>query len=173
MFDYQPCLAGDRVRLRPLTAGDREALYAIARDPAVWALHPHSDRWREDVFADYFADGLASGGALTALSRDTGEVIGWSRYSSRFTLPGEIEIGWTFLGRDWWGGAYNADMKRVMIAHAFGFVDRVIFRIGPGNLRSRRAAEKIGAVLTDRTQGEGAALSLIYAIDKPSETGAA
>ncbi len=169
MFDYQPHLTGERVKLRPVTAEDREALYAVASDPDVWALHPRADRWREEVFADYFADGLASGGALTALSRETGEVIGWSRFSAQFTLPGEIEIGWTFLGRAWWGGAFNAEMKRLMLDHAFRFVDRVILRIGPGNLRSRRAAEKIGAILTDRTQGEGASLNLIYAIDKPKE----
>lgn len=167
MFDYQPHLRGERVVMAPTTPDDRAALYAIAADPAVWALHPRSDRWRDDVFAAYFADGLASGGSLTARNRDTGEVIGWSRYASLFTLPGEIEIGWTFLGRAWWGGDYNADMKRVMLAHAFRFVDRVILRIGPGNLRSRRAAEKIGAILTDRTEGKGAALNLIYAIDKP------
>jgi RimJ/RimL family protein N-acetyltransferase len=170
MFDYQPHLTGDRVYMRPTAAEDRAALYAIAADPAVWALHPRSDRWREDVFAAYFADGLTSGGSLTALSRETREVIGWSRYSSLFTRPGEIEIGWTFLGRAWWGGAFNADMKRVMLAHAFRFVDRVILRIGPNNLRSRRAAEKIGAVLTDRTEGEGALLNLFYAIDKTLET---
>ena len=168
MFDFQPRLAGERVSLRPVTAEDKPALYALAADPAVWALHPRSDRWREDVFAAFFADGLASGGALTAESVETGEVIGWSRYSDLFTQPGEIEIGWTFLGRRWWGGAFNADMKRLMITHAFRFVDRVIFRIGPDNLRSRRAVEKIGARLTDRTQGEGAALNVIYAIDKAS-----
>ena len=172
MFDYQPRLTGEKVILRPVTAQDEAALYAIASDPAVWALHPRSDRWRKDVFTAYFADGLASGGALTALCRETGEVIGWSRYSVQFALAGEIEIGWTFLGRQWWGGAHNADMKRLMLAHAFRFVDRVILRIGPHNLRSRRAAEKIGAVLTDRTEGEGAALNLIYAIDKPVETDA-
>ena len=172
MFDYQPRLTGEHVLLRPVTAEDRAALYAIASDPAVWALHPRADRWREEVFADYFADGLSSGGALTALSRATAEVIGWSRYSAQFTLPGEIEIGWTFLGRAWWGGVFNAEMKQLMVDHAFRFVDRVILRIGPGNLRSRRAAEKIGAVLTDRTQGEGAGLNLIYAIDKPLEPNA-
>jgi len=74
--------------------------------------------------------------ALFALG--TGSVAGWSRFSADHALPGEIEIGWTFLGRAYWGGAYNLDMKRLKIAHAFRFVDRVIFRIGAGNVRSRR-----------------------------------
>lgn len=74
-------------------------------------------------------------------------MLGWSRYSSDFVEPGEVEIGWTFLGRAYWGGPYNAEMKRLMLQHAFRFVDRVIFRIGETNARSRRAAEKIGASL--------------------------
>ena len=44
-------------------------------------------------------------------------------------------------------GDYNGEMKRLMLAHAFRFVDRVILRIGETNARSRRAAEKIGAKL--------------------------
>jgi RimJ/RimL family protein N-acetyltransferase len=38
-------------------------------------------------------------------------------------------------------------MKRLMLEHAFRFVKSVVFLIGPGNLRSRRAIEKVGGVL--------------------------
>jgi len=152
MFDCQPHLTGRLVDLRPVAAEDWRALYAQAADPDVWALHPHSDRWREDVFRAYFEEGLASGGALVAIDRASGAVAGWSRYSAQFALPGEIEIGWTFLGRAYWGGAYNGDMKQAMLTHAFRFVDQVIFRIGKDNLRSRRAIEKIGSTLDDRAR---------------------
>ncbi len=168
MFDYQPVLRGEAVILRPAVAGDRDALFALASDPRVWALHPRSDRYQESVFQAYFDDGLASGGALVALCRTTGAVAGWSRYSADFARPGEIEIGWTFLGRDYWGGKINADMKRLMLTHAFRFVDQVIFRVGERNLRSRRAVEKLGATLTDRTDspdaGAAGSVNLYYAI---------
>ena len=104
------------------------------------------------MFRAYFEDGLKSGGALVAVSKADGAIAGWSRYSAEFAEPGEIEIGWSFLGRAWWGGAYNGEMKRLMLDHAFRFVDRVIFRIGEHNLRSRRAVEKIGGKLMDRTE---------------------
>ncbi len=151
MFDYQPHLTGEIVEMRPVTADDWAALYALGSDPAVWALHPASDRWKDDVFRAFFEDGLASGGALVAIDRATGDTIGWSRFSALFTEPGEIEIGWTFLGRAWWGGAHNTDMKRLMLRHAFRFVNTVIFRVGETNFRSRRAVEKLGARLADRT----------------------
>lgn len=150
MFDLQPRLAGSLIALRPTLPSDRDALFALASDPDVWALHPHSDRYKPDVFAAFFEGGLASGGALTAIDQATGAVAGWSRYSFENALPCEIEIGWTFLGRTYWGGAHNAEMKRLMLAHAFRFVDQVIFRVGVANLRSRRAVEKLGAILTDR-----------------------
>ena len=59
-------------------------------------------------------------------------------------MRSEIEIGWTFLARSHWGGAHNRELKRLMLAHAFKFVDNVIFFVGANNLRSQRAVEKIG-----------------------------
>jgi RimJ/RimL family protein N-acetyltransferase len=113
---------------------------------------------------------MRSGGALVALESETGRVIGWSRYSAAFVGPDEIEIGWTFLGRAFWGGAYNAEMKRLMLTHAFRYVDRVVLRIGETNQRSRRAAEKIGATWeTERRTASatpGGRDTLFYAITR-------
>jgi len=130
-FDYQPTLEGPLVRLRPVTSQDFAALFAVGGDPKVWAGHPNADRYQEQAFRAYFEDRIASGGALVV--EDAG--------------ADEIEIGWTFLGCAWWGGAHNAEMKRLMLDHAFRYVPKVIFRIGETNVRSRRAAEKIGARL--------------------------
>jgi RimJ/RimL family protein N-acetyltransferase len=119
----------------------------VGSDPQVWAGHPDRDRYLLDKFRAYFEDGLSSGGALVAVEAASGRIMGWSRYSPQFVEPNEVEIGWTFLGREWWGGVFNAEMKQLMLQHAFGVVDRVLFRIAESNLRSRRAAEKIGATL--------------------------
>lgn len=169
-FDSQPELADDAVRLRPLRADDWEALFAVASDPLIWAAHPAHDRWQEPVFRRFFADALASGGALVAIDPATGEVIGSSRYDRERAEPGEIEIGWTFLARRCWGGAVNRAMKRLMIAHALQAFERAIFLVGENNIRSRRAMEKIGGVLTERLhQAEMAGqpvMHVIYAIDR-------
>jgi RimJ/RimL family protein N-acetyltransferase len=146
-FDPQPSLSDNVVRLRPLKATDWDALYAVAGDPLLWALHPAQDRWMEPVFRDLFAQSLDSGGALVIEDAQTGAVIGSSRYSTSRVGEDEIEIGWTFLARSHWGGAYNRSVKRMMIAHALSSFERVIFLIGVDNLRSRRAIEKIGAEL--------------------------
>ncbi len=145
--DRQPVLVGERVLLRPSTADDWDALFAAAGDPLIWELHPAHDRWREPVFRDWFDKSLASGGALTILDRASGAAIGSSRFDNWQPDADEIEIGWTFLKRDYWGGSHNREIKRLMLDHIHRFVATVRFTVGERNLRSRRAMEKIGGVL--------------------------
>jgi RimJ/RimL family protein N-acetyltransferase len=145
-FELQPTLTGDLLDLQPLRPDDFEALYAVARDPLIWEQHPASDRWTHDVFTAFFQEALDSGGAFLVIERRSGAVIGSSRYFGYDEATSEIEIGWTFLARRYWGGTYNAEMKRLMLDHAFRFVKHVVFLIGPHNLRSQKAIEKIGAV---------------------------
>lgn len=142
-FDLQPELQGPTLRLRPLHAPDFDALYAVACDPLIWEQHPDHDRHERPVFERFFADALASGGALVVL-RD-GRVVGSSRFHGHDPRAGEVEIGWTFLARACWGGAVNGELKDLMLRHAFRWVDRVVFLVGPSNLRSQRALEKLGA----------------------------
>ena len=139
--------------VRPLRVGDFDQLYVVAADSLVWEQHPDRERWREHVFRAYFDDHLASGGALTVVDRATGKSIGATRYDNHDAAANEVEIGWTFLARPYWGGAYNADLKRVMLEHAFQSVETVVFLIDPRNLRSRRAVEKIGAVAAGTRRG--------------------
>lgn len=170
-MDRQPTLEGERLLLRPLAPDDWDALFAVASDPLIWEVHPAHDRWQEPVFRDYFGDALAQGGALAVIDKASGDVVGSSRFQNFDPADGgSVEIGWTFLARSHWGGAYNAEMKRLMLAHALQSVERVVFRVGETNGRSRRAMEKIGGRLTDRidiTQlPAGPARHVIYEIDR-------
>ena len=145
-FNLQPTLKGQLLELRPLRPDDFRALYAVASDPLIWEQHPANDRYQEEVFKTFFREALDSGGALLATDRKDGRVIGSSRFNGYDEDKSEIEIGWTFLARSHWGGLYNGEMKRLMLHHAFQFVNNVIFVIGTGNIRSQRAVEKIGGV---------------------------
>ena len=162
-FELQPTLTGQVVELRPLRAGDFDVLYAVASDPLIWELHPEPERYQEDIFRKFFRGAMDSGGAFLVLDRATGDVIGSTRYCGYDEANSEIEIGWTFLARSHWGGRYNHEMKRLMLAHAFRFVERVIFLVGPENFRSRRAVEKIGGVERGRVFKDGRE-SVVYEI---------
>ena len=162
-FDLQPVLTGELLSLRPLRGDDFDELCAVASDPLIWEQHPSSDRHKPEVFKDFFREAMESGGALIAHSRD-GRVIGSSRFHGYDAVKSEIEIGWTFLSRSCWGGAYNREMKELMLRHAFWFVDRVIFMVGPQNLRSQKALEKIGGLRAGRRQDSSGRESLVYEI---------
>lgn len=164
MFDAQPTLVGERLILRPMRADDYEALYEVARDPLIWEQHPSNDRYQPEVFRAFFDDGLASSGGLVAIDRQTERVIGSSRFANYDEARSEVEIGWTFLARAYWGGLYNGEMKHLMLAHAFQFVRTVVFLVGTHNFRSQRAVEKLGAArVSTRTDAQGR-LAYVYAI---------
>src|SRR5580692_8333246 len=146
MLDLQPTLTGTHIELRPLAAQDFHELFAAASDPLVWAQHPDPGRGTREGFPPFFDGALKSKGCLVAIDAARRSIIGWSRYNNY--APGErISIGYTFLARSHWGGAANAEMKRLMLRHAFTDVREVRFTVAERNLRSRRAVEKLGAVL--------------------------
>ena len=155
-MDRQPVLEGERLVLRPLTQADWGALYGVASDRELWAVHPSHDRWQEPVFRAFFDDALAKGGALAIVDKVTGAVIGSSRFQfcDRHEEDGALEIGWSFIARAYWGKGYNAEFKRLMLEHAFRHVDRVVFRVGADNVISCKAMAKIGGRLTGATYFE-------------------
>lgn len=165
-FDRQPTLRGSLLELRPLRPDDWGPLHAVASDPLIWEQHPEPDRYKEEVFREFFRGGLESRGAFVAIDLRDGRIVGSSRYHGYDEGRSEVEIGWTFLARSHWGGRYNGEMKRLMLQHAFQFVDSVIFLIGPQNIRSQRAIQKVGAVLVGPRFDRGHE-SLVYRIVKP------
>ena len=170
-IDLQPTLEGARVTVRPIAASDWDGMFGAAADPRIWELHPAPDRYTETVFRQYFEGALNCGSAFAFVDRQSGKVIGSSRYHGHDPAGREIEIGWTFLSRDYWGGSYNAEIKRLMLDHAFTFVDTVVFWVGETNLRSRRAMEKISGVLRDGIQIRnisGDVPYVVYEISSPT-----
>jgi RimJ/RimL family protein N-acetyltransferase len=174
-FNLQPDLKGELLHLRKLVAEDFEALYAVASDPLIWEQHPERERYQREVFHNFFQVGLESKGALVALDAQTGEIIGSSRYTGYVAEEKRVEVGYTFLARRCWGQGYNAEMKRLMLAHAFEHVERVQFYIGEQNLRSRKAIAKIGAHCIQTLQRQprvgGVYTAMVYEIANPRACG--
>ncbi|HVH85123.1 MAG TPA: GNAT family N-acetyltransferase, partial [Terriglobales bacterium] len=93
----------------------------------------------------YFESAIESKGAFAVIDRKSGRIIGSSRYHDLKPAENEVEVGFTFLEREYWGGAYNGELKALMLDHAFRFIERVVFVVGENNLRSQKALGKIGA----------------------------
>jgi RimJ/RimL family protein N-acetyltransferase len=170
-FDLQPHLKGELIELRPLTSAEWQDLFAVASDPLIWEQHPESDRYKEDVFKIFFSEALESGGAFVIIDRKNQQITGSTRFFGYDPEKSEIEIGWTFLARKYWGGRYNRELKQLMLDHAFKFVENVIFYVGENNIRSQKATEKIGAVkdgLVEKVYGNRPpCLNVRYVITRP------
>ena len=165
-FNKQPTLTGKLLTLRPLQEDDFEELFKAASDPKIWEQHPAWDRYKKPVFRKFFEEALESGGALIAIDNKSEKAIGSSRFHGFNPENSEIEIGWTFLTREYWGGIYNSEMKHLMINHALQYVDQVLLLIGPDNIRSQKAAEKIGATKAGSRKNAYGLESLVFKIVK-------
>ncbi|MFC1530852.1 GNAT family N-acetyltransferase [Gemmatimonadota bacterium] len=169
-FDNQPTLVGELLSARPLQATDHSALYAVASDPLIWEQHPEPERYKPAIFGKFFDESLKSGGALIVRDSARRTVIGSSRYHGYDESLSEVEIGWTFFARSHWGGRYNGDLKRLMLEHAFQFVESVILYISPTNIRSQRAVQRVGG---NREPARDQPGRFFYRIRPPRSRGAA
>jgi kynurenine formamidase/RimJ/RimL family protein N-acetyltransferase len=144
-------LTGTRIRLEPLRAEHVDELAPHAVDPALWAFTQQRILSRHDLQKNV-GDALAErdkGLAVPFVVREiaTGRAIGSTRYMNIDAAHRRLEIGWSWLGTAWHGTGVNAEMKLLMLRHAFeelGFV-RVEFKANAQNARSRAALRKLGA----------------------------
>ena len=166
----QPTLENEFVKIQPLKEEDLETLYCIACEPLIWAQHPNPDRYKKEVFETFFKDAMKSGGAFLVFDKQSNKVIGSSWYYELDKDKSTIAIGYTFLAKDHWGSVYNPALKKLMIDHAFQFVNSVKFHIGAFNIRSQKAIERLGARKMSEMEmeyyGEASKLKFLYEIKK-------
>ncbi|WP_317125790.1 GNAT family N-acetyltransferase [Flavobacterium silvisoli] len=171
-FNRQPThLQNQLLKLIPLQQSNFEELYAVASDPLIWEQHPNRLRYQREVFQNYFEGAMQSEGAFLIRDTKSNEVVGSSRFYDYNEKESSVLIGYTFIGRKFWGNGYNKALKELMLQHAFQFVDKVYFHIGATNYRSQKAIEKTGAVKIDEFEveyyGEDSKLNFIYILTKP------
>lgn len=144
-------LEGPRVRLRPLQAGDAEALLAAAADGSLWQLTttvvPSPDTVHEWI--DTALQGRAAGTMepFVTVVKDGDRVVGSTRMWKIDRLNRRLEIGATWLARAWQRSFVNTEAKYLMLRHAFEQLDcvRVQFTTDESNHASRDAILRLGA----------------------------
>jgi N-acetyltransferase len=173
-IDLQPTLENERVILRPLQEPDFEMLYTVAADPAIWQQHPNKDRWKKEVFANFFAGAMQSGGAFLIIDKTTGLAIGSTRFYDYNAKDNSIFIGYTFYATACWGKGINPAVKALMLNYIFKYVDKVYFHIGAQNIRSQIAITRLGAIKVGQQEvtyfGETPKLNFVYEISKAGES---
>ena len=144
-------LRGRYVELVPLEAQHATSLLPIALDPEIWKFTVESVASADDLDA-YIGRAVAAREAGTALpfatvARDSGHVVGSTRFANYERAHSRIEIGWTWIGRAWQRTAVNTEAKLLMLTHAFETLGlrRVELKTDVLNERSRNAILRLGA----------------------------
>ena len=153
MIDVGPLtLEGSHVRLVTLTLGHVDELCRIGLDPSLWAWTPVriSDR---DGMQAFVEEALADQRAGTALAfattlRQTGQVIGSTRFMSIAPAHHRVEIGGTWIAPAWQRTRANTEATYLMLRHAFEAWKcmRVELKTHAQNAKSRAAILRIGAI---------------------------
>lgn len=144
-------LEGRIVRLEPLSLDHVPGLSEVALDPAIWRWTIARPETEADVRA-WASDAIAAREAghelpFATIHVATGRPIGSSRYLNVVLEHRRLEIGWTWLGRDFQRSGANREAKLLMLGHAFDTLGcrRVEFKTDSNNEASRTALLGIGA----------------------------
>jgi len=144
-------LEGLQVRLEPLARTHLEGLAAVGLDEELWRWIPTAVRTREEM-AVYIETALSEqehGASLpfAIVEKATGRTIGSTRYGNIDRTHHRMEIGWTWVAREWQRTAVNTEAKYLLLKHAFETLGcmRVELKTDSLNERSRAAILRIGA----------------------------
>ncbi|WP_420576933.1 GNAT family N-acetyltransferase [Ekhidna sp.] len=151
MKAYYSELGDDKITLLPLTADHIQEMRRLSGDPDIWTWYTE-DLTDPDGLESWMTKRLEESQRGEKMSyavqlNETGEIIGSSSYGHIDWTEKGIEIGWTWLGKEFIGSGINKHMKYLMLSHAFNAmgIERLELRTDEENIRSRKAMEKIGA----------------------------
>src|ERR1700719_3680959 len=116
-------LEGRQVRLEPVTLEHTPRLVEIGLDSELWTWIPVPVRTPEEMRAyvqtalKEQTDGFALPFAM--IEKSSGRTVGSTRYANIDRTHHRLEIGWTWVARQWQRTAVNTEAKYLLLHHAF------------------------------------------------------
>lgn len=152
MIKSQPItLTGAHVLLLPLSLEHLDGLCAVGLGEELWKWVPMRvlDRQAMREYVELALDEQRRGVSVpfTTTLKDTGEIVGCTRYANISVRDSRLEIGWTWIGKPWQRSPVNTEAKYLMLRHAFEVLGctRVELKTDGLNEKSRAAILRIGA----------------------------
>ena len=150
MFESELILQTDKILLRPLVSDDFQSLIRLTGDPSMW-IYFTKDLSVETEFSDWMESALSDLKNKTRLpfaiiDRLTGNLIGSTSFGNISFTDRRIEIGWTWIAKDYQGSGANNAIKYLMFKYAFESLcfERVEIKTDVLNVKARRALQRIG-----------------------------
>lgn len=164
-INLAPTLENELIKISPLTLENYEQLIPVSSQEKLVEYSP-SDIYTPDTLKNYVTIALKQKEAKTSIpfiifDKRKQQYAGSTRYMNIHWKNKVLEIGSTWIGREFQGTALNSHMKQLMLEYAFNKMDfeKVEFRIDERNIRSRKAVEKLGCSL------EGILRENVYLLD--------
>lgn len=152
MINPDLILHSDNFTLRPLSIMDLEALYKLTGDFEMWTYFT-SDLSDFNVLTEWVKDAIEEARqnkrvAFVSLDKKTGSVIGSTSFGNISIRDKRIEIGWTWISKEYQGKGANREIKTAMLEYCFENLnfERVEFKTDVLNLPARKALLKLGAI---------------------------
>jgi len=164
VMDFSPTLENDLVKLSPITLCNFHELISIASQENLVQYSP-SDIATPESLKNYVKIALSQKDNGTSIliifDKKKQQYAGSTRYMNINTKNKTLEIGSTWIGREFQGTGLNTQMKFLMLNYAFNemYFEKVEFRIDERNMVSRKAVEKLGCTL------EGILRKNVYLLD--------
>ncbi|MEO6818833.1 MAG: GNAT family protein [Ginsengibacter sp.] len=166
-------LTGQTVNLLPLQKEHFEELYVAASDKELWQLIP-TDCSVKKTFEKTYAASLSEREKgneypFVIYHKPTKKIIGSTRFFEIFPEHRKLEIGWTWIAKEYWGTKVNLECKLALLTFCFETLKtiRVQLKTKDTNERSRKAIEKIGGkfegiLRKDKIQANGTTRNAAY-----------
>ena len=143
---FSQSLETEHWQIRPVLSSDFASLYAVGKNPVIWAQHSEKKRGDLAEFQRFFDQGMEQGwGFYVVVSQKTQEIVGSTRFYEFNPQNRSIAIGYTFFDPSLWGSGINSAVKKAQLDHAFQQVEQVLFYVYDQNFRSQKAVAKLGA----------------------------
>jgi RimJ/RimL family protein N-acetyltransferase len=166
-------LTGETVDLIPLEKEHFDELFIAASDKELWKFFPSDCSVRETFDKSYSAAindrGKGTCYPFVVYHKESGKLIGATRFLDIVSADKKLEIGFTWLGKQYWGTGINFECKLLLLTHCFTILKakRIQIKTDENNIRSRKAIEKIGGqfegiLRKDRIRENGTSRNTAY-----------
>ena len=152
MIDFSLQLANEKIILRPLESEDFDEISKLTQVPEMWFYftsdlsNPEVLRaWIDSAVKDRYAYKRL---AFVIIEKNSGKIIGSTSFGNYSEKDLRIEIGWTWLGKDFQGNGYNFQAKVLLLNYCFKTLalERVEAKTDVLNRAARNSLLKSGFV---------------------------
>jgi N-acetyltransferase len=145
-------IEGQRLRLEPMDLRhlddlSKHLLYPGAWHMDLWAIRTKADMEQRILSRSINARADGTGCGFAFIEKDSDRAVGMSYFMNLNRANNFLEIGGTWIGKEWQKTFVNTEAKLLMLGYAFETIgcQRVEFRVDALNFNSQRAVKRLGA----------------------------